>query len=182
MGFGITRTVRASTGREPVGDASRICAAPLRAHGASTQQLAQNEESGLLGGEAGSGGGLGALTALGGTFSAASHKTSTLRSPAFASSMIVLAIISSLRSPRRLMAARAVSNAMPTRRAVSGSKVWPFRKGLMGTRASPSRQAEPKARQFHFKRCETKKRIKLPSRPGTESMFWYFASSMRREP
>src|SRR5215831_14770231 len=34
----LTRTVGASTGREPVGDASRICAAPLRAHGASTQQ------------------------------------------------------------------------------------------------------------------------------------------------
>jgi nitrate/nitrite transporter NarK len=40
---------------------------------------AQNEESGLLGGEAGSKGGLGALTAPG-TFSVASHKTSTLRS------------------------------------------------------------------------------------------------------
>jgi hypothetical protein len=51
--------------------------------------------------------------------------------------MIVRAIISSLRSRGRLMAARAVSNAMPTRRAVSGSKVWPFRKGLTGTRASP---------------------------------------------
>src|SRR5262249_22589398 len=38
--------------------------------------------------------------------SAASHKTSTLRSPAFGSSMIVRAIISSLRSPGRLMAAR----------------------------------------------------------------------------
>jgi len=38
-------------------------------------------------------------------------KTSTLRSPAFASSMIVLAIILLLRSPRRFMAARAVSNA-----------------------------------------------------------------------
>jgi len=79
------------------------------------------------------------LTAPVGAFSAASHKTSTSRSPAFASSMIVLAIISSLRSARRLMAARAVSNAMPTRRAVSGSKVWPFKKGLMGTRAHSSR-------------------------------------------
>jgi len=102
-------------------------------------RLAQDEESGLCGGEAGSGGGLGALTAPAGTFSAASHKASTLRSPAFASSMIVLAIISSLRSPERLMAARAVSNAMPMRRAVSGSKVWPLKKGLMGTRASPSK-------------------------------------------
>src|SRR5215831_9856318 len=37
-------------------------------------RLAQNEESSLLGGEAGSGGGLGALIALAGTFSAASHK------------------------------------------------------------------------------------------------------------
>jgi bifunctional non-homologous end joining protein LigD len=53
-------------------------------------RLAQNEESGLLGGEAGSGGGLGALTAPAGTLSAASHKTSTWRSPAFASSMIFL--------------------------------------------------------------------------------------------
>src|SRR6266581_5788661 len=34
----LTRTVGASTDREPVRDASRICAAPLRAHGASTQQ------------------------------------------------------------------------------------------------------------------------------------------------
>src|SRR5262244_3980634 len=42
-------------------------------------RLAPNEESGLLGGEAGSGGRLGALTAPAGTFSAASHKTSTLR-------------------------------------------------------------------------------------------------------
>ena len=41
-------------------------------------------------GEAGSGGGLGALTAPVGTFSAASHRPSTLRSPAFASSMIFL--------------------------------------------------------------------------------------------
>src|SRR4029077_13724032 len=56
---------------------------------------AQDEESGLLGGEAGRGGGLGALTSPAGTFSAASHKTSTSRSPAFASSMIVLAMISS---------------------------------------------------------------------------------------
>jgi hypothetical protein len=34
----ITWTVGASTDREPARDASRICAAPLRAHGASTQQ------------------------------------------------------------------------------------------------------------------------------------------------
>ena len=34
----VGRTVRSSTDREPVRDASRICAAPLRAHGASTQQ------------------------------------------------------------------------------------------------------------------------------------------------
>src|SRR5262249_45259967 len=50
-----------------------------------------NEESGLLGGEEGSGRGLGALTAPAGAFSAASPKTSTSRSPAFASSMIFLA-------------------------------------------------------------------------------------------
>jgi len=106
-------------------------------------RLAQNEESGLLGGEAGSGRGLGALTAPAGTFSAASHKTSTLRSPAFASPMIVLAIISSVRSPGRLIAARAVSKATPTRRVVSRSKVWPLKKGLMATGAFYSRQAEP---------------------------------------
>jgi hypothetical protein len=75
----------------------------------------QDEESGLLGGEAGSGGGLGALTAPAGTFSAASDKTSTLRSPAFASSMMLLAMISSLRSRGHLMAARAISNATPSR-------------------------------------------------------------------
>src|SRR5215813_9264704 len=109
---------------------------------------------------------MGALIPHAGKFSAAVLKTSTSRSPAFASSMIFLAIISSVRSPGRLMAARAVSNAMPTRRAVSGSKVWPFRKGLMGTRASPSRQAETKARQFHYKRCETKTRIKAASQAG----------------
>ena len=34
----LTRTVGASTDREPVRDASRICAALLRAYGASTQQ------------------------------------------------------------------------------------------------------------------------------------------------
>jgi len=38
----------------------------------------------------------GTLTAPAGTFSAASHRPSTLRSPAFASSMIFLAIISSV--------------------------------------------------------------------------------------
>src|SRR5262249_39579085 len=107
--------------------------------GRSTDWL-KMKNSGLLGGEAGSGGGLGALIAPAGTLSAASHKTSTLRSPALASSMIVLAIISSLRSARRLMAARAVSNAMPSRRMVSGSKVSPFKKGLMGTKTSPSKQ------------------------------------------
>jgi hypothetical protein len=100
--------------------------------------LAQDEEPGGSGGEAGSGGGLGALIAPAGTFSAASHKTSTLRSPAFASSIIVVAIISSLRSAGRLTAARAVSKAMPMRRAVSGSNVWPLKKGLMGTRAHRS--------------------------------------------
>src|SRR5215468_3249622 len=50
-------------------------------------------------------------------------------------------IISSVRSVGRLTAARAVSNAMPMRRAVSGSKFWPLKKGLV-------------------KRRETKKRIK----------------------
>jgi hypothetical protein len=103
-------------------------------------RLAQDEKSGVLGGEAGSGGGLGALTAPAGAFSAASHKTSTLRSPAFASSMIVLAMTSSLRSRRHLIAARAISNATPRRRTVSGSKVWPLKKDLMGTRAPSSRQ------------------------------------------
>jgi len=78
-----------------------------------------------------------------GTFSAASHRRSTLRSPAFASSMIVPAIIASLRPAGRLTAARAVSKATPTRRVVSGSKVSPFKKGLMATGAFPSRQAEP---------------------------------------
>src|SRR5947209_10296802 len=75
--------------------------------------LAQDEEPG--GGAAGGRGGLGAVSAGAGTLSAAEHKTSALRSPAIASSMIVLAIISSVRSPRRLTAARAISNAMPTR-------------------------------------------------------------------
>src|SRR5262249_47612106 len=99
----------------------------------------QDEESGSADGEAGSGGGLGALTAPVGTFSAASHRPSTLRSPAFASSMIFLAIISSVRSPGRLTAARTDSKATPTRRVVSGSKLWPCKKGLMGTRALQSR-------------------------------------------
>jgi hypothetical protein len=106
-------------------------------------RLAQDEESGSSGVEAGSGGGLGALIAPAGTFSAASHKTSTSRSPAFASSMIALAMFSSLRSRGHLIAARAISNATPRRRVVSGSKVWPLKKGLMGTRAFPPRHAEP---------------------------------------
>ena len=106
-------------------------------------RLTQDEESGGAGGEARSGGGLGALTAPVGTFSAASHRPSTLRSPAFASSMIVPAIIASLRPAGRLTAARAVSKATPTRRVVSGSKVSPFKKSLMATGAFPSRQAEP---------------------------------------
>src|SRR5215471_10500123 len=65
-------------------------------------RLAQDEESGLLGGEEGGGRGLGALTAPGSAFSAASPKTSTSRSPTFASSMILLTIISSVRSAGRL--------------------------------------------------------------------------------
>jgi len=113
----------------------------------SLARLAQDEESGVLGGEAGSGGGLGALTAPAGTFSAASDKTSTLRSPAFASSMILLAMISSLRSRGHLMAARAISNATPRRRTVSGSKVCPANKGLMGMRVH-SKQTESKLANF----------------------------------
>ena len=115
---------------------------------------------------------MGALTAPAGGFSAASHKTSTLRSPAFASSMIVLAMISSLRSPGRLIAARAVSNAMPRRRMISGSKVWPFKKGLMGTRASSQGKlnqllaAAPVS--LSFKCCETKKRIKSADGNGID--------------
>src|SRR5262245_4089743 len=101
--------------------------------------LAQDEEPGGSGGEAGSGEGLGALTAPLGTLSAASNRPSTLRSPAVASSMIFLAIISSVRSPGRLTAARADSKATPMRRVVSGSKYWPYKKGLMGTRAPQSR-------------------------------------------
>jgi hypothetical protein len=116
-------------------------------------RLAQDEEPGGSGGEAGSGGGLGALTSPAGTLSAASHKTSTLRSPAFASSMILLAMISSLRSRGHLMAARAISNATPRRRKVSGSKFWPCKKGLMGTKSPHN---------FHFKHCETKYYIGLP--------------------
>jgi hypothetical protein len=111
-------------------------------------RLAQNEESGSLGGEAGSGGGLGALTDPAGTFSAASDKTSALRSPAFASSMILPAMISSLRSRGHLMAARATSNATPRRRTVSGSKVWPVKNGLMGTRSSPQSRTESKLVNF----------------------------------
>ncbi len=113
-----------------------------------------------------------ALTAPAGGFSAASHKTSTLRSPAVASSMIVLAMISSLRSRGRLIAARAVSNAMPRRRMVSGSKVWPFKKGLMGTRASSQGKlnqllaAAPVS--LSFKCCETKKRIKSADGNGVD--------------
>jgi hypothetical protein len=104
---------------------------------------------------------LGALTAPVGTFSAASHRRSTLRSPAFASSMIVLAIISSVRSPGRLTAARAVSKATPMRRVASGSKVWPLKKSLMGTSLVTSRRAKPiPLASFTLKRCETKKPIK----------------------
>jgi hypothetical protein len=58
-----------------------------------------------------------------GTLSAAEHKTSTSRSPAVASSMIVLANTSSIRLVGRLTAARAISNAMPTRRVVSEFEV-----------------------------------------------------------
>src|SRR5262245_9887992 len=109
------------------------------AYRSALPRLAQNEESGLFGGETGSGGGLGALTNAG-AFSAAPPKTSTSRSPAFASSMIFLAIISSVRSPGRLTAARADSKATPMRRVVSGSKFWPCKKGVMGTKTSPSEQ------------------------------------------
>ncbi len=65
------------------------------------------------------------------TFSAASHKTSTLRSPDFASSMILAAIASSARWTRcgARRAARAISNAMPMRRVVSGSNIWPSKNG-----------------------------------------------------
>ena len=82
----------------------------------------------------GGGRGLGALTPGPGTFSAVSHKTSILRSPAVASLMIVL--ISSVASRGRFTAARAISNAMPMRRMVSGSKRWPSRNGRMGMACS----------------------------------------------
>src|SRR5262249_29841077 len=75
--------------------------------------LAQDEEPGGSGGETRSGGGLGALIAPVGTFSAASHRPSTSRSPAVASSMIFLAIISSVRSPWTLTAAQADPQVPP---------------------------------------------------------------------
>src|SRR5262249_42856974 len=128
--------------------------------------------------KAGSGGGLGAMIAPVGTFSAASQKTSTLRSPAFASSMIFLAIISSVRSPGRLTAARADSKATPMRRTVSGSKFWPLMKGLMDTRASaPTQQSSLVSLLSGVK---PKSQLN-PTGPGTQSMFWYFVTSMRRE-
>ena len=102
------------------------------------------------------------MTAPAGTFSAASHKTSTLRSPAFASSMIVLAIISSVRSPGRLTAARAIWNATPSRRMVSGSKVWPCKKGLMGT-GPASKEAESKPAHFTLSAVKPKSELKRPS-------------------
>ena len=116
------------------------------------------------------------LTAPVGTFSAASPKTSTSRSPAFASSMIFLAIISSVMSPGRLTAARADSKATPMRRVVSGSKVWPLKKGLMGTGVCPN---ATKLANFTLSAVKPKSELN-PIRPGTESMFWYFATSMRR--
>ena len=68
------------------------------------------------------------------SFNACSHKTSGLRSPAFASSMILSAMAcltkSSEPSVRRAM--QTISNATPKTRRVSGSHRLPFRKGLIG--------------------------------------------------
>jgi len=127
-------------------------------------------------------GGLGAISHAG-KFSAALLKTSTSRSPAFASSMIFLAITSSVRSPGRLRAARTVSNAMPMSRVVSGSKFWSSKKGLMGTRAPTQRKLIQSLAPLAILTLSAAKPKSELNRhyQGTESMFWYFASSMRRE-
>src|SRR5258708_10427808 len=78
--------------------------------------------------------------------------------------MIFLAIISKVRSAGRLTAARAVSKATPTRRVVSGSKFWPFKKGLMVTRASLSRQAEPKLANFTLSAVKPKSEARMPKK------------------
>src|SRR5262245_23091096 len=69
----------------------------------------------------------------------ASHKRSGLSSPVFASSIIRLAIRSLIRLPwsPSCRAARAMSNAMPMTRLVSGSNSELFKNWVMGTTWPP---------------------------------------------
>src|SRR5262245_27297991 len=97
--------------------------------------------------------------------------------------MILLAISSSLSSAGRLIAARTVSNAMPMSRVVSGSKFWSPKKGLMGTRAPTHRELNQSLAPLAILTLNAVKPKSELNRhyQGTESMFWFFASSMRRE-
>src|SRR5262245_34225443 len=70
-------------------------------------------------------------------FRTPSHKRSGLRSPALASSMMRLAMISVARSPRSASprATRAISNATPMTRLASRSNLVPSRNGVIGMSA-----------------------------------------------
>ena len=92
-------------------------------------RLAEVQEPGGAGGEAGGGRGLGSVTiAWRHASKAASHSRPGSRSPAFASSMIFWATASRVGAdgPSACWrATRAISKATPRRRAVSGSNLWP---------------------------------------------------------
>jgi hypothetical protein len=124
----------------------------------------------MRGGEEEGGGGL-ALTSAADAFSAASHKTSTLRSPAFASAMIFAAIISSVRQTRSdaRRPARAISNARPMRRVVSESKLWPFRKGRMAMARSPSVTGRERDWSLGHRRLAQSPLVTLLRRSGATS-------------
>jgi hypothetical protein len=107
-------------------------------------RLAQDEESGSSGDEARGRGGLGALTAGRKCFKAPSHRRSGSRSPAFASSMIFRATASRIGSAWSGVARSdpsAISKAMPIKRTVSPSKLWPSKNALIGIRRGSGTRA-----------------------------------------
>jgi hypothetical protein len=82
-------------------------------------------------------GGLGGLTADRKSFKAPSHRRSGSRSPAFASSTIFRPIASRIGLACSGVARSdpsAISKAMPIKRTVSPSKLWPSKKVLIGIR------------------------------------------------
>jgi hypothetical protein len=81
-----------------------------------------------------------------------SHNRSGSRSPALASSMILLAITWLARSPRSASrsAISAISNARPMTRIVSGSNLWPSRWAELAWKASKQNSVPALELIVHF--------------------------------